>query len=119
MAAARASKVSATAPAAVPTRVGTTYPAVAVGLVRAAARPREEKIASPHIPKASRRTASIPTTAAYRARITRMPPSSTVLSWAPNVEMAKSLTGGGMRSMAACPTASTGELCGTPRPEAN
>ena len=107
------------APAAAPTTVGTTYPAVAVGLVRAAARPMKAKIASPHMPKASRRTASMPTRAAYRARITRMPPSSAVLSSAPNSEMAKSLTAGGVRSMAAWPTASTGELCGTPRPEAN
>ena len=95
-AAARASKVSATAPAVAPTRVGTTYPAVAVGLVRAATRPMEAKIESPNRPKARRRTASIPTTAAYRARTTRMPPSSTVLSSAPNSEMAKSLTCGGV-----------------------
>ena len=119
LAAARASQVSATAPVAAPTRVGTTYPAVASGLVRAAAKPRAAKTASPARPKASRRTAIIPTTAAYRARITRMPPSSAVLSLVPNAEMAKSLTCGGVRSMAAWPTESTGELCGTPRPAAN
>jgi hypothetical protein len=118
-AAARASQVSASAPATAPTRVGTTYPAVAVGLVKAAHRPMPAKSASPHMPNASRRTASTPTTAAYRARMTRMPPSSTVLSSAPNAEMAKSLTDGGVRSMAAWPTAITGELSGTPRPAAN
>ena len=94
------------------------YPGVEPGLVRAAARPMKAKIASPHMPNASRRTASIPTTAAYRASTTRMPPSSTVLSLAPNAEMAKSLTGVGVRSMAAWPTAITGELCGTVRPAA-
>ena len=52
----------------------------------------------------------MPTTAAYTASTTRMPPSSTVLSAVPNVEMAKFLTGSGVRSMAAWPTASTGEL---------
>ena len=77
------------------------------------------KSPSPHMPNASRRTARIPTTAAYRASTTRMPPSSTVLSWAPNAEMAKFLTGGGVRSMAAWPTASTGELCGTVSPAAS
>ena len=47
------------------------------------------------------------------------PASSAFLSLAPNVEMAKSLTGSGVRSMAACPTATTGELCGTVRPAAS
>ena len=53
LAAARASQVSATAPAAAPTRVGTAYPAVASGLVSAAAGPRAAKTASPARPKAS------------------------------------------------------------------
>src|SRR5262245_32098625 len=75
--------------------------------------------ASPHMPNASRRSASIPTTAAYPASTTRMPPSSTVLSALPNAEMAKFLTGGGVRSMAAWPTASTGEPCGAVRPAAS
>ena len=48
-----------------------------------------------------------------------MPPSSAFLSSVPNVEMAKSLTGCGVRSMAAWPTASTGEACGTVRPAAS
>src|SRR6201994_1331420 len=75
--------------------------------------------ASPARPNASRRIASIPTAAAYRARMIRMPVSSAVLSLAPKVAMAKSLTRAGVRSMAAWPTASTGELGGTPRPDAN
>ena len=119
LAAARASRASANAPAAAPARVGTTYSGVELGLVRAAARPMKAKSASPHMPNVSRRTATIPTTAAYRASTTRMPPSSTVLSLAPNAEMAKFLTGGGVRSIAAWPTASTGELCGTVRPAAS
>ena len=61
------------------------------GLVTAAARPIRANSASPHMPNASRRTASIPTTAAYRAGPTRMPPSRTVLSLLANVEMAKVL----------------------------
>jgi len=48
-----------------------------------------------------------------------MPTSSAFLSLAPNVEMAKSLTGCGVRSIAAWPTASTGELCATVRPAAS
>src|ERR1700755_718854 len=75
--------------------------------------------ASPARPNASRRIASIPTSAAYKARMMRMPVSSAVLSLAPKVAMAKSLTRAGVRSMAAWPTASTGELWGTPRPDAN
>ena len=86
------------------------------GLVRAAHRPIKANSPSPHMPNASRCTATMPTTAAYRASTTRMPPSSTVLSAVPNAEMAKSLTGSGVRSMAAWPTASTGELAGAVSP---
>ena len=86
------------------------------GLVRAAHRPMKANSPSPHMPNASRRTATMPTTAAYRASTTRMPPSSTVLSAVPNAEMAKFLTGSGVRSMAAWPTASTGELAGAVSP---
>src|ERR1039458_5385173 len=46
-AAARASQISANAPAAAPTRVGTTYPAVAVGLVTAAPRAIEPEDRNP------------------------------------------------------------------------
>ena len=88
--------------------------AVAVSLVSAAARPTQAKPAAP-----SGRTETpypgIPIAAANRARSTRMPASSAFLSSAPNAVMAKSLTGGGARSMAAWPTANTGELCGTVR----
>ena len=44
------------------------YSAVESGLVRAATRPMKANSASPHMPIASRRTARIPTTAAYRAQ---------------------------------------------------
>src|ERR1700690_4229349 len=44
-----------------------------------------------------------------------MPVSKAVLSFEPNVEMAKFLTGGGVRPMAASPTAITGELFCAPR----
>src|SRR5579859_1274917 len=70
----------------------------------------------PASPRAIRRTARIPITAANPARTTRMPTTSAVLSLVPNVEMAKSLTGSGVRSMAAWPTARTGEACATVRP---
>ena len=50
--AARVSRASANAPAAAPARVGTTYSGVELGLVRAAARPRKAKSASPHMPNA-------------------------------------------------------------------
>src|SRR5947208_2444552 len=77
------------------------------------------KSESPHRPDDSRRIARVPTHAAYRASSTRMPASSAVLSPEPNVEMAKFLTGSGVRSMAVWPTASTGELCGTVSPAAS
>src|SRR5487761_557629 len=44
-----------------------------------------------------------------------MPASRAVLSLAPNVEMAKSLTAGGVRPMAASPTAKIGALPSAPR----
>ena len=116
MRAARTSLVSAKAPAAAPARVGMTYSGVASGLVRAAARPMLANTASPARPRPSRRTASIPITAANTASTIRMPVSSAVLSSAPNVEMAKSLTAGGVRSMDAWPTAITGELSGLVSP---
>ena len=112
MRAARTSLVSAKAPAAAPARVGITYSGVASGLVRAAARPMLANTASPARPRSSRRTASIPITAANTVSTIRMPVSSAVLSSAPNVEMAKSLTAGGVRSMDAWPTAITGNSPG-------
>src|ERR1700722_9365958 len=44
------------------------------------------------------------------------PPSSTVLSAVPNVEVAQSLTASGVRSIAAPPTATTGDAAGTVNP---
>ena len=45
-----------------------------------------------------------------------MPASSTVLSWLPKCWIAKSLTGIGVRSIAALPTAITGSPAGPVRP---
>ena len=45
-----------------------------------------------------------------------MPRTSTVLSSGPNAEMAKFFTAGGVWSMAALPTAATGDPCGRPIP---
>ena len=42
--------------------------------------------------------------------------TSTVLSCEPNAEMAKFLMAGGVWSMAALPTAATGDPCGRPIP---
>ena len=75
----RTRRVSAKAPTAAPTSVGITYSAVAVGLVSAAARPMPAKMARPRRPRASRRTARIPITAANAARTTRMPGQQRVL----------------------------------------
>src|SRR5215469_1322671 len=56
--------------------------------------------------------AATPISAANTASTTRMPATRTVLSLAPNAEMAKFLTGAGVASMAAPPTATTGEPTG-------
>src|SRR5215469_13287651 len=56
--------------------------------------------------------AATPISAANTASTTRMPATRTVLSLAPNAEMAKFFTGAGVASMAAPPTATTGEPCG-------
>src|SRR5579875_1214479 len=61
--------------------------------------------------------ARTPITAAAMASTIRMPPSSTVLSSAPNAEMAKFLTPEGARSIAAWPTATAGAPCRAPSPE--
>jgi hypothetical protein len=46
-----------------------------------------------------------------------MPLTSTVLSLAPNAEIAKFFTGGGARSIAACPTTTAGEPWRAVRPD--
>ena len=51
------------------------------------------------------------------ASATRMPLTSAVLSFAPNAEIAKFFTGGGARSIAACPTTTAGEPCRALRPD--
>src|SRR5215469_9391601 len=110
------SRYSANAPAAAPTRVGNAHPGVAFGLVSAAASPSAAKIASPMYPNDSRRIATTPTTMAYRNTTTNTPVSSTFLSSVPNVDVAQSLTGSGVRLIAACPTAMTGDAFGIDSP---
>src|SRR5580693_10300603 len=110
------SRYSANAPAAAPTTVGNAHPAVAFGLVSAAARPMAAKIASPKNPYDSRRIATMPTTIAYRKTTTTTPVSSAFLSLLPNVEIAQFLTGSGVRLIATCPTAITGEAFGIDTP---
>ena len=110
------SRYSANAPAAAPTTVGNAHPAVAFGLVSAAARPMTAKIASPKNPYDSRRIATTPTTIAYRKTTTTTPVSSAFLSLLPNVEIAQFLTGSGVRLIATCPTAITGEAFGIDTP---
>ena len=112
----RTSHHSATAPARAPKMVGTAYEPVAACLVSAAARPIPAKIASPANPMESRRIASTPTTMEYRNTTTSTPPSSTVLSAVPKVEVAQSFTASGVRSIAASPTATTGEAAGMVNP---
>ncbi len=48
--------------------------------------------------------------AAKMASTMRIPPTSTPLSCAPKALIAKFLTGGGVKSIDSCPTATTGEL---------
>ena len=110
------SRYSANAPASAPTTVGNAQPAVACGLVSAAAMPITAKIASPANPDASRRIATTPTAMAYRNTTTNTPVSSTFLSLLPNVEVAQSLTGSGVRLIATCPTAITGDASGIDSP---
>src|SRR5215471_7785378 len=56
--------------------------------------------------------AATPISAAKTASTTRMPATRTRLSLEPNAEMAKFFSGAGVASMAAPPTATTGEPCG-------
>src|SRR6185437_12079077 len=58
----------------------------------------------------------IPIPAANANSKTSTPPTSTVLSPVPNVEVAQSLTGNGVASITACPTASTGDAAGVVSP---
>src|ERR1035438_3030557 len=105
---ARTSSASASAPAATPTRVGTTSTGRATGRERTAATPMAPNTASPRRPNTRLRIAMIPGTAANTASTTTMPLSRTSLSSRPKCWIAKSLTGTGVRSMAALPTAITG-----------
>src|SRR5215468_5103939 len=109
-------RYSANAPAAAPHSVGSAYAGDAPCLVSAATRPITANRHRPASPSDSRRIARIPITTAKPNSSTKTPSSSTVLSSVPNVEVAQSLTGSGVRSMAACPTAITGDAAGIDRP---
>ena len=88
----------------------------AVGRSSAAAIPIAVKPTRPSSPYQSLRTASAPTIAANTASTARIPVTRTTLSLAPKAEIAKSFTGGGVRSIEASPTATTGELSGATTP---
>src|SRR3984957_19547890 len=77
------------------------------------------KMPRPRKPRASRRIASTPTTMEYTKTTTSTPASRTVLSDVPKVEVAQSLTASGVRSIAASPTAITGDAAGTVKPASN
>src|SRR5215471_17081220 len=104
------------APAAPPSRTGSTSIAPESGRVSAASSPMAVNTASPASPKASRWRAATPIRAANTARTTRMPVTRTRLSLEPKAEMAKFFTGAGVLSMAAPPTATTGANCGPVNP---
>ena len=115
--AARTSRHMANSPAAPPTSEGSTSAALRGGAGQrgdeadrgehAQARPRRSGTGAPP---------AMPITAANTASSTRIPVTSAVLSFEPNVEIAKSFTGGGVRSMLAWPTATTGEPTEPVRP---
>ena len=98
----------AAAAAAAPTSVGTTSTTVVPGRLVTAATPTAANAPSPASPRASRRTASSPMTAANPASSTRIPVIRASLSCVPKCVIANSLTGTGVRLMAASPTATTG-----------
>src|SRR5262249_32420382 len=110
--AARTSRVRVSSPAAAPASEGRTSTGCAVGRLSAAARPIPGETARPATPQLDRRKAATPITPANTAGSTRIPVTSAVLSLDPNVEIAKFFSAGGARSIAALPTATTGEPCG-------
>ena len=114
--AARTSSTRAMAAAAPPTSDGSTKLADAFGRDSAADAPMAVNTARPTIPYQSLRMASTPTTAANTASTARMPVTRTSLSFEPNAEIAKFFTGGGVRSIDASPTATTGEPSGATIP---
>ena len=112
----RTSRQSVRAAAAPPTSVAAAQLGAAVGRVSAAASPITVNAARPSIPFRSRRTAHLPMSAANSASTTRMPATRTVLSLLPKELIAKFFTGGGVESIDASPTATTGELAGATTP---
>jgi hypothetical protein len=92
--------------------VGSTSAAPEPGRLIPAATPTAAKAASPARPKPSRRTASTPVTAANAASSARMPTIRACLSCVPKCAIANSLTGTGVRLIAAPPTATTGAPSG-------
>src|SRR6516162_9204071 len=104
------------AAAAPPASVASAYAGPAVGRVSAAVMPIAVKPTRPRMPYQSLRLASTPTIAANTASAARIPVTRTTLSLAPKAEIAKFFTGGGVRSIEASPTATTGELSGATTP---
>ncbi len=90
------SMARATAPPHAPMSVGQVHDGVESGRVTTAASPIAVKTASPAMPYASRRMATIPITAANANSSTRTPPTRKALSFVPNVEVAQSFTGSGV-----------------------
>ena len=61
----------------------------------------------------------MPKPIAITATTTPIPAMSTVLSCSPKALMANAFTLSGVRSIAACPTVTTGDACGSRRPAAS
>src|SRR5947209_2632725 len=91
-----------------PASVGTLSAGEAPGSRIAAVTPTAANAASPASPKASRRSASSPITAANPASRTRIPAIRASLSCVPKCVIANSLTGTGVRLIVVSPTATTG-----------
>ena len=102
--------------AAVPTRLGSTDPALALGRVRAVAMPNRPKAAMPASPIQSRRAAKNPMMRANSASSTTVPRINMGLSLVPNWRMANSLTATGVWSITHSPTEMTGPAAPFTRP---
>ena len=103
------SRNSVSIPAAVPSRVGSTSGPEASGREMTAAIPSAPTTPSRTAARRPRRLESTPIPAHAATRTTTIPMVSASLSFVPNVETAKSLSHGGVRSMKAPATAGIGE----------
>ena len=109
----RTSQASAATPVTAAARLGRRSAAPAVGRVSAAPAAIATRTTSRPAPRANRRRASRPATAASSSTPASTDPTRTVLSLVPKWAMAHSLSGVGVRSMTVEPTASTGEAAGS------